>query len=349
MLIGITHHTSESPRGFSPFEYYPRILQNHFLQNTEERLRFDKVLDILRSFQQEWQRSQQFLVPFDFSRSTGLCPDILAQINEYLSLNDAINAFSLNILPLFHQTRSKVQLNSPSHRFLEMIPQYFDPRQIASLRTTDEFLPSERHFSTLRTFDQLISLTVIVRRALYLISSLLADLPNVHRLSLWFGGDIILFTFDKLQMLAFHSVTHLHIRCADPGWHHSWSGTQTDGYSKNTTITSLIFDSEYYPNDKGRNTLRRNNHRMSSDLLRAMMKFIELLVNVQRVRLLASQFTIDSFLYADIWRDLINRCVRLDRVILQLVDDGDRTQKAHEIEQVLRRSRPEMIFRTKST
>jgi hypothetical protein len=350
MLIGIMHHNSGPPGEFSPFRYRSRILHACDIYRSNSKiLTSEGALGVFSAFREEWRRSAQFLVPFDVSRSTGLCSDVVIEITKYLSLNDAINAFSLSILSLLQQTHSKLHLNNPTDRFLEMMPQYFDPRQIASLRITDEFLPSERHFSTWHTFDQVISLTIIVKRMPYLISSLQDGLPNVHRLSLWFGGGIILFTFDKLQMLSFHSVTHLHIRCADPRWDHSWSGTQTNRYWKNTTISSFIFDSEYYPDDQSRSILPCDSQRITSDLLRAMLKFIESLVNVQRVRLLTSQFQIDSFLQASLWRDLINRCVRLDRVILQLVGDGDWTQKAHDIEQDLRRRRPGMIFRIKNT
>jgi hypothetical protein len=127
MLIGIMHRTSESSRGFSPFEYYPRLLKCDRVRDTKERFRFEDILEMFRVFQQEWQRSQQFLVPFDFSRSTGLCPDVVIEITKYLSLIDAINAFSINILSLLQQTHTKLHLNNPTGQFLEMIRPYVDP------------------------------------------------------------------------------------------------------------------------------------------------------------------------------------------------------------------------------
>jgi hypothetical protein len=139
MLIGIMHHASGPPGEFSPFRYHSRILHScDIYRSTSKILTSEGALDLLSAFRQEWQRSVQFLVPFDICHSTGLCPDVLALINEYLSLNDAINAFSLSILPLLHQTRSKVHLKNPSVRFLQMIRQYVDPRQIASLHITEE-------------------------------------------------------------------------------------------------------------------------------------------------------------------------------------------------------------------
>lgn len=75
------------------------------------------------------------------------------------------------------------------------------------------------------------------------------------------------------------------------------------------------------------------------------MKFIESLVNVQRVRLITHQCQIEPFLKVHLWQDLINQCVRLDRVMIQLVNDGDFALEAHDIEEELRLSRSEMILR----
>ena len=134
-----------------------------------------------------------------------------------------------------------------------MIPQYVDPRQIASVHFTHELSQRKRHSLTLRTFDQLISLTVVTTRETCMISSLLTALPYVHRLSLWFDDEISPSLLDNLEMLSFSSITRLHIRCADLCWDSSWRGTLGDGYWKNTAITSFILDSEYCPEYQNRN------------------------------------------------------------------------------------------------
>ena len=348
MLIGIMHHTSHSPGGFSPFEYHPRLLKCDRVWNTEARLRFEDILEMFRAFQQEWQRNQRFLVPFDFGRTTGLCSDVLVEITKYLSLVDAIDGFSISILPLLQQTHSKVYLNDPSRRFLEMIPQYVDPKQIASIRVTDRLMKSERYFSTLQKFDQLISLTAITMLPTIRLSSLLAHLPNVQRLSLWCEGSTRWFIGRHLKNLQFHSVTNLHIHGADSDENQYWGCGVKDEDSKNTSITSLTFDTEYYPPYRARTVSQRNRREVYWSLLTFTLKFIESLVNVQRVRLFASRLRVEPHLTVRSWQDLIKKCVRLDRVVIQLVDDGDLTDEANNIEQELRAIRPEMIFRIKS-
>jgi hypothetical protein len=56
-------------------------------------------LDILRSVRQERHRHHQFLLPVDVTEATGMCPDVLVEITKSLSLNDAMNAFSIRIVP----------------------------------------------------------------------------------------------------------------------------------------------------------------------------------------------------------------------------------------------------------
>ena len=346
MLIGMMQHASGEREVFSPFEYHAQVLQRgHLLTKTPTVSTLDVVLEILRTFRQAWHGHQQFLVPFDVCQSTGICPDCLIEITRYLSLNDAINAFSLSILPLLRQTHSKVHLNNPSNRFLELIPQHVEPRQIASLHITEELLQSERRALTIRTFDQLVSLIVVTRQSTYEGGYPLPPLPNLRRFSLCFDGVITSSLFLKLQMLSFQSISCLHIRCTDLRCYDFRSGTQQDGCSKNTTITSFILDSAYYPAHRDRNFYRRNRERKPWGFVELAIKFIESLVNVQRVRFLTTAIQIEPYLQVHLWRNLINQCVRLNRVIIQLVDDGDFTQKAHQIEQELRRIRPEMIFR----
>jgi hypothetical protein len=347
-LIGIMHHTSHTPTGFSPFEYYPRLLKCDRVRDTEERFRFEDILEMLRAFQQEWQRSQQFLVPFDFSRSTGLCPDVVVEITQYLSLIDAINAFSINILSLLQQTHSKLHLNNPTDRLLKVISPYVDRGQIASLRITVGLLRSENYFSTVQKFDQVISLTVITALSAQTVSSIIAHLLNVHRLSLWYQGCINLFIGRELQTVPFHSITHLHIRCAGSTHNHSWSDTAKGDYLKNTTITSFTFDYEYYPHDQVRNVSQWNHIEDYSSLFMVTLKFIQSLVNIQRVRLFTGGFRIAPYFEARHWQDLIKECVRLDRVMIQLVDDRDFTKEEMNIERELRAIRPELIFRIKS-
>jgi hypothetical protein len=116
--------------------------------------------------------------------------DVLIEITKYLSLDESINAFSMSILPLLRQANSKVHLNNSSKRFVEMIPQHLDPRQVTSLRITGDPQRLGYDLSAFRAFDQLVGLTVFSERASHTIEQCLHCLPKVRRLFLWFDEPL---------------------------------------------------------------------------------------------------------------------------------------------------------------
>ena len=183
-----------------------------------------------------------------------------------------------------------------------------------SIRITDRHLQSKRYSSILQKFDQLISLTALTMLPTSRLNSLLAHLPNVQRLSIWCQASMHWLIADQLLNLPFHSVTHLHIRCADSDEDQYWGHAMKDDDSTNTSITSLIFDSQYSPPYLARNASKWNRREVHSSLLTFTLKFLESLVTVQRVRLFASRFRIEPHLTVRRWQDLIKKCVRLDRV-----------------------------------
>lgn len=76
-----------------------------------------------------------------------------------------------------------------------------------------------------------------------------------------------------------------------------------------------------------------------------VIRFIRSLVNVQRVRFITNEHRVDQLLQVKAWREVISECVRLDRVVIQLVNDEGYTREAHTIEQELRRFRSGITFR----
>ena len=207
---------------FSSSEYRHQVLQLcDRLPGTGQRSTLENVLETLRTFRQEWHRHQPYLVPFDVCQLTGLCPDVVIEITKYLSLDETINAFSMSILSLLRDGYSKVHLNNPAKRFVEMIPQHLDPRQVTSLRIADDPRRLRSDLTAFHTFDQLISLTILSERASHRIEQCLNCLPNIRRLSLWLDDAS---------------------NCFD----YYWAESQQPSMRKNFTITSFTFDLEYY-------------------------------------------------------------------------------------------------------
>ena len=344
MLVGIMLCALREEACCPESEYECQVLQHcNFMPQTDTRSATENVVEILSAFRQESLRNQQFLVPFDFVRSTPFCPDIVIEIIKYLSLVDTINAFSIGILPWLQGAFAKIHLVNPSTSLLEMIRQQLDPRQIAALRIADDFPILQRDLLTLRTFDRLISVTLLSKEEATAFDHLRHYLPNVHRLSIWFKNESKSHHFSLLLDLSSPQITRLEIRCPAYASIDFRTEYQLQHNMKNTTITSFVLDMEYYPRHQGE---FRHDH-YSPHLLNLALEFIKSLVSIRRVRFVTNRDNIKTLLQLNQWQQLIAECLSLERVIIQLVGNRDFTQEVANVEQELRQLRPSIVFRIK--
>ena len=249
MLIGVMRLAPGEEPCYSLVEYQCQVLQRcDLLPPTSTRSTLENVLERLIAFRKEWHRHQPFLVPFDVDRSTRLDRTVLTEISECLLLNDVINAFSIEILPLLREAHSKVHLNNPSKRFGQMIPQHLDPKEVSSVRFTDEFIPSTYAFPSFHAFDQLRSLSVLNLLRLSDVGHALQFMPTVRSVSLWFDDEFPVFFLKTLLWSFCESITRLEIRCAGARCDHSLLDyRQEDRFVGSKSIMSFIFDIEHYP------------------------------------------------------------------------------------------------------
>lgn len=253
-----------------------------------------------------------------------------------------INAFSTSILPLLCKEKSKVHLVNPSDRFLTTISRHFDPRQVRSVRLNEDSVSSERDLSSFQIFDQLISLTILNPQYPVKSARIIRSFPTVRAVSLWFENEFRFAFLRDLPFLFYLPLTRLQIRCAGAASEQSPFDSRLKSGMTSTTITSFIFDSGHYPLSSDL-SWSDNNH-----FLNSAASFLRLLINLRRVRFITNRRQIETFSRIDLWKQLIANCLQLNRVIIQLMDDGDFTARARDIEEQLRNIRPRVIFRIKS-
>ncbi|CAF4036536.1 unnamed protein product [Rotaria sordida] len=93
---------------FTECEYEVKLLLNgDTLTRTQERSTYETLLRELIIFKEEFDDNEQAL-SFDFITRTGLCWELFLEIIKCLSLNDIINAFSDNILPLLCKYKTNI-------------------------------------------------------------------------------------------------------------------------------------------------------------------------------------------------------------------------------------------------
>ncbi len=117
----------------------------------------------------------------------GLPWEIIVEIAKYLSLNDAISAFSIDILRLLDNSELNFQLSNPSIPFIKMILKYFKVKQIVSLQLNAIEMWSERNLSI---FQNVISITLLNLPYDNEILYLEKYFPNLTCLSLWYDNEI---------------------------------------------------------------------------------------------------------------------------------------------------------------
>ena len=267
------------------------------------------------------------------------------EISKYLTLDEAINVFSINILPLIRKAHTKVHLVDPSHPFLQIIPQHLDQNQISSVRLPGTLLESRYDCAALHAFDRLVSLALLNPQSLSALPAMLRFLPTVCAVSLWYDNE---FQFRFLQDSfdsSFTGVRRLQLRCAGAVCGLCYLGETWHHYARNTTVTSFTFDSGHYPlySTSGCPLDPR------SCFLRSASDFIRSMVNVRRVRFITDRYQIQAFLQIDQWQKIISQCTKLDRIIIQLLGDGDFRRQAENIEQDLQQLRSGLVFRIKSS
>ncbi|CAF1271438.1 unnamed protein product [Adineta steineri] len=94
MIIGIMKLFEENKGDLvtPQYEFIP-LLNGDILTRTQAKISREGFLKELVLFQQEYVANEQALA-CDFITKTGLCWDVILEISQYLSLNDAINSYS---------------------------------------------------------------------------------------------------------------------------------------------------------------------------------------------------------------------------------------------------------------
>ncbi|CAF4022794.1 unnamed protein product [Rotaria sordida] len=103
------------------------FIKGNTLACTRMTINRENLLNELDIFKEEYDKNEQNL-SFSFVKITGLCCEIILERSQYLSLDDAISTFSIDILPLLNNLQSNL-----CHPFIKMILRKIKFEQIISL------------------------------------------------------------------------------------------------------------------------------------------------------------------------------------------------------------------------
>ncbi|CAF4505244.1 unnamed protein product [Rotaria socialis] len=334
MLIGIKRLFVEHDNGSLVSQYQFKILlQDDILQQTGRKVDRGTLRNELTVFKQECDDNERALCQIlEFIDKNKDWEKLFPEICNYLTLNDAIQAFSTNILPLLRQNCTKVMICDPSETFINMILRKIKPQQITSLCLNMSWLLTQANLDSLHIFPNVTSLTVMNFQQIDAIDNYTAPFPKLKCLSLWYDYEIsfkfLSIIFEKFQS----SINEFRICCAGAVCDHSIMDNFDRIYAKKSNIKYFLFDMSQFPLTSMNNCLQ---HRHSC-FLKSLFGFIKVVYTVPCVRLIINCNDAKILLDINEWRNLIRTCSQLRKITLEvfgsLSADVEVSQKIIEIQ-----------------
>ena len=239
---------------------------------------------------------------------------MVLEVAKYLSLNDAINAFSDNILSSLREHNTRVQISDPSKGFLNMILRTMNVEQIVSLHINAFQFYEDIRLSSFSTLTNVISLTLFNPLALNEIIKYALYFDKLSCLSVWYDHKA---SFDDLTQILhkMHGpIRRFEIHCTGICCPH-YLGQSKQVYLQNLTVKYFLFDI-------GHSLVPFLEHWVTECkpcLLLAIIDFIESTHNIQYVRLITSIYNVDEVLQSNQWKDLMDACSKLKNVTIEMV------------------------------
>ena len=273
--------------------------------------------------------------------------DVLLEISKYLPLNNAIDAFSPNILLKMKDDENfPIFLSNERSLVFSAVKKLFRPNRIQSFHLHQSNLTSMFDFKEYEFVQNVRSLHLYNFPNAFHIETCLRTFQSLERLSLWFLDE---FNFDAtiLHHLRLPStISHFRIHCAGVSCSHQpmekvWNSSIVETMP---SVTYFLFDLDCYAListeqcKKGRTTC----------FFDQMANFIRKMINVKVIRFRLSSVHVEKLFHRDIWRNLIEHCRDLNKIFINVIKESEETnliEHAAEIERDLQNIRLEVIFR----
>ncbi|CAF1089429.1 unnamed protein product [Adineta steineri] len=329
MLIGIMRRSAKDKYWALKSEYqFKVLLKGDTLMCIQQKSNRERVLNEMAIFKEECDRNEQNR-SFDFVGKTGLPGELMLEIVKYLSLNDAINAFSDSILISFKNYNTKLQICEPSKEFIDLIRQKINLQQIVSLRVKSVPIWPDFEISYLSVFTNVISLTLLNPWNIDQIKTYTILFPKLNCLSLWYDDEVNFNTLsDILQQSFCQQIRRFEIHCAAT----SCSHFQCPPYVKNLNVRYFLF---YFGHYSLLSTAQCTEQNKSCFLL-GIIDFIKSMTNVRYVRLITNKHNLDEVSDYNQWKTLLDVCPNLKRITIESIIPGEQlVKKAIEIYRTL--------------
>ncbi|CAF4409859.1 unnamed protein product [Rotaria sp. Silwood2] len=290
------------------------LLKGDTLIRTQEKSNRENILNELAIFKEKCDENERIL-SFEFITKIGLSSDIILEIAKYLTLNDAINVFSTNILLLLRQYEAKVEIYQPANEFINMILRKLKPKQIVSLRLNTIWYWTQPELESLVISTNVISLTLLNFQEINSINKCETYFPNLIRLSLWYDNEVSVGFLNRIFEYLRRSIKRFEVHCPALTCSHYFSNQYNMTFSKNIGIEHFLLDISHFPLSSMNDCLQQN----ESCFLMTTIDFIQDMSNIRDVRLITNKYNINKLLDLNEWRRLVDNCFLLKKITLKIL------------------------------
>lgn len=277
----------------------------------------------------------------NFVKNTGLSWKIIRVIAQYLSLNDAISAFSIHIYPLLTENQSEFELSNPCDSFIKIILSKIKSEQIISLQFNTNRLWSKTELTFLSKFKEVRSIKLHNVLQCDQIEQYKGCFPNLTRVCFYYDNktDYLILSNVANQISSKTRRLEIHypgIFCTD----RASIEEIKKRYWTATKVESFLLNVDYYPSTSTSNRLEER----QSGFIIPIADFMKQMPSARDIHIIINDRGIEHFVDDYQWELVVAVCSQLIKIKLQMPRNTCQNQrllmkKALEIQTILRTKR----------
>ncbi|CAF1271959.1 unnamed protein product [Rotaria magnacalcarata] len=305
------------------------LVRNQVISNRKN------VLEELIFFKNECDENEQSF-SYYLNIQTRLGRNAIHHIVKYITLNDAINAFTINILPLLRERETPVEICDPDSLFINTILPKLKAKQVISLRLTTNWFCTEQDLSRLNSFSNIFTLSLFNFPDIKLINIYQNYFPQIKNLCLWYDSEVNFTLLHDLFGYLNYSIKRFEVHCPGYVCPHFNPDQCKVAFCGAYGIEYFLFDVSNFPLSPTSDCTNQ----WPSCFLITIIDLIKYMPSLQYFQLITNMDSISKLLDLKEWIRMTSYCRHLAKIALRVLGcaeaDEEMSQKRIEIQNELR-------------
>ena len=239
----------------------------------------------------------------------------MAEICKYLSLNDAINAFSERILTLLGESDARVHIVEPCENLSGVIHQRLHGEQIVAFCSNTDQSSWKIIADYSRKFHEICSLTLLDLDLLESVSEFEYYFPKLTRLSLRYNNAIDFNRMKTIFRCLPRSIRRFEIHSTRILCSHYNQQTSLNFFESNYQLKSFLLDLDNYPLITREECFAEH----PACFLGTLMEFLRAMPRIECFHLIVNRYDLENLIEREEWESLFYRLFYLKKVKLRIL------------------------------